>query len=85
MVLNVCSKLLWAGDNLMSAETSKFFNCLKFYPLCNCFARHLSLSLGRELIKSTPPDSGGAGRGKNLNELKHAMHLFIVVVEADKD
>jgi len=21
----------------------------------------------------------------NLNELKHAMHLFIVVVEADKD
>jgi hypothetical protein len=26
-----------------------------------------------------------AGRGKNLNELKHAMRLFIVVVEADKD
>jgi len=36
-------------------------------------------------VKAPHLNSGEAGKGKNLNELKHAMHLFIVVLEADKD
>jgi len=48
--------------------------------------RSASLPKFRERAnKIHSPGLRGAGRGKNLNELKHAMHLFIVVVEADKD